>query len=468
MLPMNRGLLLHAAMLALLLLSFTPARPALADDLPRQAVYICAWPDTPASVAALFHIPVGRILSANNLPDASQRLEAGQMLIIPSLDYYRGYLVRAEAAPGDTLSALALRSASTPGLLARLNRLTSPAELYLGRALVVPHQLVPAASLAAVFKENGSMLELAAQAGRSPYTPLLAGGSDFGRFRVPGAAVYLPASDAQPFSELLPGLIDLSINPLPLSTGGTLVVHAASSRPLPLRARLGTEPLAFFEQTPTLQVAIEGVPLGMKRGLTTLRLETTLPDGRISRLEQWVPVRVVDYGLDAPFTVAAELADPAVMAGENRQIQSIVQQRAEQRLWPGIFQPPTLFPDCITSTFGRRRSLNGSAYTYYHGGLDFCGGVGEKVLAAADGVVVYTGELPVHGNLLILSHGWGVYSGYAHLSKYSARVGQHVVAGEEVGRIGITGRVTGPHLHFEVWAGGVSVSPQEWLERSFP
>ena len=68
----------------------------------------------------------------------------------------------------------------------------------------------------------------------------------------------------------------------------------------------------------------------------------------------------------------------------------------------------------------------------------------------------------------MIDHGWGVYTGYLHQSEIMVKVGDHVEAGQVIGLVGGTGRVTGPHLHWEVWVGGVQVDPLEWLEKIFP
>ena len=68
----------------------------------------------------------------------------------------------------------------------------------------------------------------------------------------------------------------------------------------------------------------------------------------------------------------------------------------------------------------------------------------------------------------MIDHGLGVYSGYMHQEKILVEEGEQVETGQVIGIVGETGRVNGPHLHFEVWAGGVQVDPLDWLERSYP
>jgi murein DD-endopeptidase MepM/ murein hydrolase activator NlpD len=76
--------------------------------------------------------------------------------------------------------------------------------------------------------------------------------------------------------------------------------------------------------------------------------------------------------------------------------------------------------------------------------------------------------MTVRGNATIIDHGWGVYTAYLHQSEIIVQAGTAVEAGQVIGKVGGTGRVTGPHLHWEVWAGGVQVDPLDWLQSIFP
>ena len=88
--------------------------------------------------------------------------------------------------------------------------------------------------------------------------------------------------------------------------------------------------------------------------------------------------------------------------------------------------------------------------------------------APADGIVVYADFLTIRGNVTYLDHGWGVYSGYLHQNEISVEVGDRVERGQVIGQVGATGRVTGPHLHWEIWVGGVPVEPMDWVLQTIP
>jgi len=95
----------------------------------------------------------------------------------------------------------------------------------------------------------------------------------------------------------------------------------------------------------------------------------------------------------------------------------------------------------------------------FHSGADFRSQPGVEVLAAGDGVVVFTGWYYGYGQMIDVDHGGGVVTRYAHLSRISTKKDATITAGQPIGRVGMTGRTTGPHLHFEVRLAGRPVSP---------
>jgi murein DD-endopeptidase MepM/ murein hydrolase activator NlpD len=117
----------------------------------------------------------------------------------------------------------------------------------------------------------------------------------------------------------------------------------------------------------------------------------------------------------------------------------------------------------VTSGFGDGRVFNGRLASR-HLGLDLRGFTGDTVVAAARGVVAITERFLLAGNVVYLNHGAGVLSAYFHLSEQLVEVGDTVEAGDPVGRVGATGRVTGPHLHWVVRYGRTSVDPRSLVE----
>jgi murein DD-endopeptidase MepM/ murein hydrolase activator NlpD len=117
----------------------------------------------------------------------------------------------------------------------------------------------------------------------------------------------------------------------------------------------------------------------------------------------------------------------------------------------------------LSSSYGYRHDPFTGA-SAMHSGLDFPGPLGTPILAAAPGKVVFVGRRSGYGNVVEVDHGQGILTRYAHLSGFTTRVGTQVAAGQQIAKMGSTGRSTGSHLHFEVRLNGVAVNPRRFLE----
>jgi len=117
----------------------------------------------------------------------------------------------------------------------------------------------------------------------------------------------------------------------------------------------------------------------------------------------------------------------------------------------------------MSSGFGYRSDPFSGAGAM-HAGLDFRGPIGTPILAAAPGKVAFVGQKSGYGNVVEVDHGQGILTRYAHLSGFTTKVGTQVAAGEQIAKMGSTGRSTGSHLHFEVRLNGVAVNPRRFLE----
>ena len=121
----------------------------------------------------------------------------------------------------------------------------------------------------------------------------------------------------------------------------------------------------------------------------------------------------------------------------------------------------------VTSRFGSGRMFNGTL-TSRHLGVDFRGGVGAPVRAANRGVVALVDNFFLAGNVVYIDHGGGVVTAYFHLSKALVAAGDTVSRGQEIGLVGATGRVTGPHLHWSARYGALTVNPFDLLSAGVP
>lgn len=118
----------------------------------------------------------------------------------------------------------------------------------------------------------------------------------------------------------------------------------------------------------------------------------------------------------------------------------------------------------ITSQYGNARVFNDTIKSY-HGGTDYRAPIGQKVIAANDGIVRIAKDRYYAGKSVIIDHGGGIYTQYYHLDRIDAKVGQRVAKGDQIGLSGATGRVSGPHLHFGVIVRNVQVDPLVFIEK---
>ncbi len=129
--------------------------------------------------------------------------------------------------------------------------------------------------------------------------------------------------------------------------------------------------------------------------------------------------------------------------------------------WHGPFIWPV--NSKVLSPFGLRRFFNGQPRSP-HSGVDLRAGEGTPIVAPNDGVVVLSRKCYLSGNTLVIDHGAGLFTLYAHLSKFKVKEGQKVRKGQVIGLAGATGRVTGPHLHYGVSLLGTRVDPQQFMK----
>ncbi len=446
-----------------------PAGNVIAQANPASGpVYIVQEGDSLWDIAYRFHVSQQDLAAANGITNYNQ-ISTGQNLIIPGLEGIEGVLTTENISFGETLVSLSRRYHLSTDVLERLNHITSPNELYTGYSFVV---LEDNASLQtgqrASLGKGESLLELSVRSNSSPWVVLadnqLESSSEF----VPNDIVRIPGSEDNGPGGLPSTITSVNINRMMQGETAELQVEGASGGTL--QGSLMSHPLIFFSASDQLQVALQGINAMAAPGLYSLEIHGTMPDGSIYNFSQDVLVSAGDFLYDIPLNVDPETLDPAVTGPEDQTWREVASPATPEKYWNGLFALPVepVFAECYASRFGSRRSYNGSDYKYYHTGLDYCGQVGDPIYASAAGVVVFAGPLTVRGNATMIDHGWGVYSAYLHQSEILVKVGDHVEQGQLIGRVGNTGRVEGPHLHFEILVGTVPVDPLTWMSQEFP
>jgi murein DD-endopeptidase MepM/ murein hydrolase activator NlpD len=226
----------------------------------------------------------------------------------------------------------------------------------------------------------------------------------------------------------------------------------------------GSTTVRFLDRTVKLWPQEKGPALALVAvGATTKPgdyvLEQLDPQGRA------IESRTVHVA-DARFPVqniriAKRQAELKPSGDESQRVKAFLAQATPRRYWAEPMRAP--LASCMGSHFGVRRAHNGRFTGDYHGGVDQRGALGTPVRAAFAGVVRIAHEFPLRGGTLALDHGQGVETMYFHLSKFAVAEGAEVRQGDVVAYVGSTGRSTGPHLHWSLYANGVSLNPEEWV-----
>ncbi|MCU0512638.1 MAG: M23 family metallopeptidase [Anaerolineae bacterium] len=173
--------------------------------------------------------------------------------------------------------------------------------------------------------------------------------------------------------------------------------------------------------------------------------------------------------LNLNFSLPADrafLTDPEVERNEFARLDVLIDAIRPERLWSAEgFQMP--MQGEIISEFGQYRVLNQNVQTR-HTGWDQQAPVGTPVAAMSRGEVVFADRLDIRGNYVLLDHGYGIFSGYAHLSQVNVERGQTIEKGQIIGLTGNTGRSSGPHLHWEIAVNGEWVDGMVFLRTWLP
>lgn len=434
--------------------------------------------DTIDSIATAFHTTAYHIRRINYIPDLDY-IYPGQSLLIPGFDDVEGEIVRVNQPFGKSLLGFFSGQHQPLSLLLRLNFITNVDQTWAGAPLYIMYTGTPTVQEIPA-TEGLTSLETAVKRGLSTWTLAEYNTLRGPWFMLPNTSLWMPDTSAVEVvqSGAAP---DMTVSPFPLLQGKTtqLITNTppegatlSGNLRMSVNDSLATEsyytstvfPLHFFPTDDGKMIALQGVHRFTKPGLAAMTITTNYPDGSTFSYQENLQVKTYDYRIGAPIIVDASYIDPTVTVPEWEMIKALVIDAPPVKEWTFGFSDPSPVEQDWISSYGLLRSYNDSEYIYFHSGIDFAGNNSTPIFAAAAGTVVLAQNLDVRGGATLISHGQGVYTGYWHQSQIDVKVGDHVDAGQTIGMVGGTGRVTGAHLHFEVIVGGVQVDPTEWLQ----
>jgi len=417
---MKIGYVLRLALVVQALLVDWSVRAAAHESTPEPPVYVVKSGDTLFGIAQSFGTTVEAIVAANNITNASL-IQVGQKLVIPTAEPtgVPSPVPRPETwvhpvQSGEMLPSLAFRYGTSVWVLREVNKLGRYGLLWPGQELTIP-----------------------------PPTAAHRG---------------------------MRGFPEVTIHPAPVLQGQTVLIEVQSGDDLTLDGSFLGQDLRFKEEEGRY-LALSGVDALTAQGGYPLALRVTdLGSGDRMTLQETITVAkgsFTTYNVVVPAD-RQWLLDPQVSEAERKKVNAVFAGVSESRQWEGLFGLPLAGELRITAPFGQRRSYGGGPPTSYHAGQDYGVDDGTPVLAPITGTVVLAEPLQVRGNAVILDHGWGVFTGYWHLSRIDVVPGQVVGWGDVIGLTGNTGLSTGPHLHWEMRVLDVPVDPLQWTRQQFP
>ncbi len=259
--------------------------------------------------------------------------------------------------------------------------------------------------------------------------------------------------------------LEVRIQPGVARPGDAVLVEVTGATEAP-SGHLGSAELVFLPYGDRW-VALSGLSVDLKPGVLSLAVTGQGPAGK-ERLEGALEVRKPEFRR-RQLTVSKRFTSIA----KKDRLRSVEDQKAfdetfDRDFEPWVFDASFAWPrlDDVSAPFGDLRLFNGKKQSQ-HFGADINGETGDPIYAANDGEVVMVRDCFGSGGTVLLHHGGRLFTSYFHMSAFSVKQGEHVARGQPIGKVGKSGRVTGPHLHFGVKLDGRWVDPESLLRLEF-
>jgi murein DD-endopeptidase MepM/ murein hydrolase activator NlpD len=374
---------------------------------------------------------------------------------------------------GETLDAIAAQSALSGNEVAQLNGIVRGDLLLSGQVLKLPVDQPSAARVHRV-APGDTLFALAAQYRISPTRLRRANLRRLSceRCLAIGQLLTIPPADenAPVQTHALPApFTGVVIGPNLPKQGDVIVISVTTAAPLQsLIGTLAGRPLTFVQKDGAY-LALSGVGAVQDSGVYSLTLRSLTADGVPNAINGRVRIGAGQFAFEN-LTLGQRLVPLLALdvnLEERTALDGIFRRNfTGAQYWTGPFTEP--IEARIVSYYGTRRNFNRGTLNTFHSGIDLSARAGTPIGAAAAGKVVAVEPFPIRGNVVILDHGRGVFTIYCHMSRFNVAVGDVVDTGEVIGYTGNTGRSLGPHLHFELAVGGVTVNPLPWLKKALP
>ncbi len=473
----------------------------------RFTVHVVQRGDNLFRIALKYNLLAEHVAAANGITD-DNNVVVGQRLIIPlvTTDADRG--LTHSVAVGETLASIAAAYTRTEAELLTLNNLERVDEIFIGQELLIvanpdataPTMAPDALAIATPADDELRALQVPAEQGQHTFSrfgePLEAFlhtvqsgetlfeiGLRYGQtveaitrannilnpnlLRV-GQRLIIPGIQLPRLAQDLPAIVEsFTIDPLVFEEGRTGRVELRTTDGATVSARfLGSELQVITRDEGRRHNILIGIPMFTEMAVYPLSLEVESASGETEAISANLQVISGGYWRQSITIGDSELLARSVEEDEITLLAGLTDVFTPDRWWNSSISLPAAA--AINALFGTLRSYNGSPFDRYHRGVDFAGAPGSSVMAAADGSVVMVDRLQIRGNTVLIDHGWGVFTLYAHLHDTFVAPGSQVTTGQFIGTIGSTGRSTGPHLHWELWLNGINVDPMQWVQEVFP